>query len=131
MKTDGNWRREQEEYLLANVGKMPLGQIADALGKTEEAIRLYLYRHRIPVKPRVKSPTVQKLLDVKFGDSKWFTPTREFYLKVEIGQRRWQELAFGYANPTEAELRRIVRVFNLNEDEWVKLLEASQLKLFE
>lgn len=131
MKKDGNWRDGQVEFLLANVGRMPLDKIADALGKTEEAVRLYLFRHKIPVRPRVKSPTVVRLLEIKFGDSKWFSPTRDFYQRVGIGQRRWNEMAFGYANPTEDELRRIVSVFNLCEDEWVKLLDASQLKLFD
>lgn len=131
MKLNGNWTEEDKQFLMQNMRTHSIRQLADALGRTENAVKLFMYRHRLPLCRQVKSPTVVHLLRIKLGDPKWFTPTREFYEQVGIGQKRWTSLAFGYANPTEDELRKIARAFNLREEEWVKLLEASQLNLFD
>lgn len=131
MKWNGNWTEDEKRFLMENMRTYTIKQMADALGRSENAVKLFMYRHRLPVGRQVKSPTVVHLLRIKFGDPKWFTPTREFYEQVGIGQKRWTSLAFGYANPTEDELRKIARAFNFRDEEWVKLLEASQLELFD
>lgn len=131
MKLQGNWSQEDKDFLMKNRRRMTVKQMAEALGRSETAVKLFMFRNRLPVGRQVKCPTVVHLLQIKFGDEKWFTPNREFYEKVKIGQRRWQQLAWGYTNPTEEELKRIAHVFNMQEEDWVKLLDASQLNLFD
>lgn len=131
MKLQGNWSLEDKRFLMENLRRLTTKQIAEVLGRSETAVKLFLYRHRLPVGRQVKSPTVVKLLQIKFGDANWFTPDRSFYEQVGIGQRRWQKLAWGYANPTEEELRQIARVLKLSVEDSLQLLDASQLNLFD
>ena len=126
-----NWTDKEHEWLLDNIKRKSIEEIAAVLGRTPRAVRLYCYRHYIPVRPTVKKSMVQQLLDIKFGDWRYFRPTREFYERSNITQMRWNDLAWGYAQATEKELMDIARVLNFTNDEALVLMEARQGFLFD
>lgn len=131
MAKKGNWSISDEQTLRDRLKSgYSLAEIADILGKTEEAVYLYCYRHNIPTSKQLENPIMVKLLAIKFGDPKYFHPTKEFYRSVGISQKRWAHLAWGYAQPTQDELRRVAKSFNFSLDEAFALMEARQLNLF-
>ena len=132
MAKKSNWTTSEDQILRDGLKNgESLAVIADALGKTEEAVYLYCYRHNIPVRKQLNNPIMVKLLTIKFGNPKFFHPTREFYQSVSITQKRWAALSWGYAQPTQDELRRVAKVFNFSADEAFDLMESRQLNLFE
>ena len=72
-----------------------------------------------------------ELLRIKFGNPEYFKPTREFYQKVGISQKRFSKLRLGYAQPTEKELASVCREFNMSHEEYSRLLDSRQLDLFD
>lgn len=126
-----NWSEKDHEWLLKNIGKKSIEDIAEKLGRTSRAVRLYCYRHHIPIRQVVKRPMMQQLLNVKFGDWRYFRPTRDFYRRVGITQMRWNDLAWGYAQASEKELRNTANALNFSEEDAFKLMEARQGFLFD
>ena len=130
MKKNSNWTEIEQRFLLENLGIMPIHQIAQRIGRSERAVRLYMFRHGIPLRQQTKCPTIPHLLEIKFGNANWFHPTREFYEQVGITQKRWQDLRMQYAAPTQEELVRISRVLHLQVEEALQLVDSVQLELF-
>lgn len=124
----GSWTSEQKKFLEENIGKLTLEQIGERLGKSALAVKLYMHRHRMSVGPKVKRNILQELLRMKFGDPRYFQPTREFYRDIGITQRRWWDLFHGRKQITRDEYLRIAKNFNLTLEE---AFESRQLKLFE
>lgn len=110
--------------------KLTLQQIADKLHKTPAAVRVYMYRNGYDLRAKLSCPLVEKLIRIKFADPKWFRPNRDFYDKVQIGQKRFTNLRLGYANPTEDEMKKIAKALNVNSDELLQLFSSRQLDLF-
>lgn len=108
-----------------------LQQIADRLGKSPEAVRVYMYRNGYALKPKVKCPIVEKLIKIKFADASWFRPNRAFYQKCDISQKRFSDLRLGYANPTEKEMKKIASALDVSADDLLKLFDSRQLELFD
>ena len=128
MKT-ANWTPDEDRRLRRMVSDhFPIEVMARALGKSEMAVYLYAYRHRIPLRRTVKNPIMRKLVEVKFGDVEYFRPTRRFYAETGISQKRWAALMFGYAQPTQEELVAAARALRLSVEESLALMEARQLK---
>lgn len=131
MKTK-NWTPDEDRILRQEIARhTPIESIARMLNKTEMALYLYTYRHRIPLRKALKNPMMRKMIEIKFGSVEFFTPTREFYKKANLSQKRWSELVFGYAQPTQDELKRVAKVINFSVDEAFRLMEARQMQLFE
>lgn len=124
------WSIEDKEFLQNNVGKITPTAIAEALGKSEQAVRLYCYRHRIPLAKTLERPLLVELLRIKFGDPEYFQPTRSFFEKVKISQKRFSKLRQGYAQPTEQELQRLSLEWNMTVPEAIRLMSCRQLSLF-
>lgn len=124
------WSKEDKEFLKLNLGKMTPAAIGEKLGKTEQAVRLYCYRHRIPLGKTLERPMLVELLRIKFGDPEYFQPTRSFFEKVKISQKRFSQLRQGYAQPTEQELQRLSQEWNMTMNEAIKLMSSRQLNLF-
>ena len=99
----GSWTPEQEAFLKKSIGKLTLEQIGMHLGKSALAVKLYMHRHRMSVGPKVKRNILQELLRMKFGDPRYFQPTREFYRDIGITQRRWWDLFHGRKQITRDE----------------------------
>lgn len=110
---------------------LPLKEIASRLNKTPEAVRVYMTRHRMPIKEKVNCPIVEKLVCGKFVNAKWFTPDREFYELVKISQKRFSDLLNGYNNPTIEEMKRIASVLKFSPDDYLEFFQSRQLNLFE
>lgn len=124
------WSKEDKEFLQLNLGKITPAAIGEKLGKTEQAVRLYCYRHRIPLGKTLERPMLVELLRIKFGDPEYFQPTRSFFEKVKISQKRFSQLRQGYAQPTEQELQRLSQEWNMTMNEAIKLMASRQLNLF-
>lgn len=72
--------------------------MARVLNRTEMAVYLYAYRHRIALRQTVKNPLMRNLVEIKFGNVEYFHPTKEFYKKTGISQRRWVSLVLVMPN---------------------------------
>lgn len=124
-----HWSKEQIDYLMAHLYKDTIPNIAQHLNRSENAVRLFLYRRRIPVHREIRENLTRKLLDIKMSNSDYFHPTRAFFKSVGITQKRWARIYFGYDQATEAELLAVSKHLQLNTEELFSLLEARQLTL--
>lgn len=132
MGKKANWSSAEDRVLRDELEKhTPLKDIASLLDKTEEAVYLYCYRHNIPLRIRLKNPMMRNLLEIKFGTPEFFRPTKEFFLRVGINQKRWAELSWGYIQPTQNEMMRVAKELNFTVEETFKLMDTRQLDLFE
>lgn len=125
---NGSWKQNEIDFLTDNIGKLTLAELAAALGKTELAVKLYMHRHRMNIGPVVKRNLLQELLRMKFGNPKFFQPTREFYAEIGITQRRFWDLFHGRKQITDAEYLQFAKYFNVSLKE---AFEARQLNLFQ
>ena len=131
MPKKSNWSTTEDQFLREQLAKnVPLNSIAVSLKKSEDAVYLYCYRHHIPLKPRKKNPMMRRLLEIKFGNPDFFHPSKDFFRQTGINQKRWTELAWGYEQPTQEELKRAAVILNFSVEETFKLMEARQLELF-
>jgi hypothetical protein len=73
---------------------------------------------------------MRRLLEIKFGNPDFFHPSKDFFRQTGINQKRWTELAWGYEQPTQDELKRAAVILNFTVEETFKLMEARQLELF-
>ena len=124
----GSWKPEEIKFLNDNIGRLTLADLAERLGKSELAVKLYMYRHRMTIGPVVKRNLLQELLKIKFGNPKYFQPTREFYADIGITQRRFWDLFHGRKPLTDAEYLKFAKHFNVSLEE---AFEARQLNLFQ
>lgn len=131
MAKKSNWSPSEDQFLREQLAKnVPLNSIAESLKKSEDAVYLYCYRHHIPLKPRLKNPMMRRLLEIKFGNPDFFHPSKDFFRQTGINQKRWTELAWGYEQPTQDELKRAAVILNFTVEETFKLMEARQIELF-
>lgn len=132
MGKKANWSPAEDRILRDELERNTLPKdIASLLDKTEEAVYLYCYRHNIPLRIRLKNPMMRNLLEIKFGTPEFFRPSKEFFLRVGINQKRWAELSWGYIQPTQDEMMRVAKEFNFTVEETFKLMSTRQLDLFE
>lgn len=132
MGKKANWSPAEDRILRDELEKNTLlKDIASLLDKTEEAVYLYCYRHNIPLRIRLKNPMMRNLLEIKFGTPEFFRPSKEFFLRVGINQKRWAELSWGYIQPNQDEMMRVAKEFNFTVEETFKLMSTRQLDLFE
>lgn len=132
MGKKANWSPAEDRILRDELERNTLlKDIASLLDKTEEAVYLYCYRHNIPLRIRLKNPMMRNLLGIKFGTPEFFRPSKEFFLRVGINQKRWAELSWGYIQPTQDEMLRVAKEFNFTVEETFKLMSTRQLDLFE
>ena len=124
------WTEADDMFLRKHVGNTPIKVIADCLNKTVRAVKLYCYRQNIPVRQTVNRPILVELMKIKFGQPEFFRPNRKFFDEVGISQKRFSTLRQGYAQPTEIELKKLYKVWNVRQDESESLLNARQLELF-
>lgn len=53
-----------------------------------------------------------------------FSPTKKFYLKIDIRQRRWGQIVRNEKDPTVGELRRISKFFGVNITDLIEEVEV-------
>ena len=131
MSKKSNWSAAEDKFLREQLSEgLSLKSIAASMGRSEDAVYLYCYRHHITLKPVLKNPMMRRLLEIKFGNPDFFHPSKDFFRQTGINQKRWTELAWGYEQPTQDELKRAAVILNFTVEETFKLMEARQLELF-
>ena len=89
---NGKWKQEEEIYVRENVGKKTMEEMAEYVGRSPLAVKLFLHRKKIVAGQTVKRNLVQEMLRLKFRHPENFSPTREFYREVNINQRRFWDI---------------------------------------
>lgn len=127
MKKDP-WTENEIQFVTENAGKLSFEQMAKKIGRSKNAVHLFLLRRRIPYKPQVKTNLIIEILTLAFKDPNYFTPTREFYEAVGMTQMRFWSLYRGEVSPTEDEYDKLKKHFGVTSQ---AVFENRQLKLFE
>lgn len=78
---NGRWQPHEDSFVRDNVNKMTLEQMAEHLGKSVLAVKLYMHRNHIIIGQTVKRNIVQEMLRIKFRHPENFMPTRAFTAK--------------------------------------------------
>lgn len=125
---NGRWQPHEDGFVRDNVNKMTLEQMAEHLGKSVLAVKLYMHRNHIVCGQTVKRNIVQEMLRIKFRHPENFMPTRTFYHEVGINQMRWWDLFHGRKNITQTEYIALSKYFGITLEE---AFEARQLCIFE
>lgn len=123
------WTEKEKAFVARAIKEhIPLQDICDTLGRTERAVRQYMFAARLPRRmDTVKNNLVKALLLLRIPDPECFRPNRAFYNAVNITQKRWWKLYFGEDKATPAEYQALARYFNISLEE---AFEARQLDLF-
>lgn len=121
------WSESQEKLLREKLGKLTLKEIADSLGKTELAVKLYIHRNHIVYRPSVKRNLVLELFRIKLVHPEYFNVTTDFLRAVKINQVRFWKLYRGEEAPTDQEYLRLATTLEVSLEE---AFNARQLSLF-
>ena len=124
---NGKWKQEEEIYVRENVGKKTMEEMAEYVGRSPLAVKLFLHRKKIVAGQTVKRNLVQEMLRLKFRHPENFSPTREFYREVNINQMRFREIYYGRKQVTQQEYVALSEYFGLTLQE---AFEARQLSMF-
>lgn len=122
------WTEENKQFVAENAGKMSFEEMARHLGKTKNAVHLYIHRERIHYKPTVKENLLLEILTIAFKKPEYFKPTKEFFNEVGMTQMRFWSLYRGEEHPTEQEYNTLKKYFGITSD---RIFENRQLSLFE
>lgn len=124
---NGKWKQEEEIYVRENVGKKTMEEMAEYVGRSPLAVKLFLHRKKIVAGQTVKRNFVQEMLRLKFRHPENFSPTREFYREVNINQMRFWDIYYGRKQITQQEYVALSKYFGLTLQE---AFEARQLSMF-
>lgn len=120
------WTQEEKQFVLENMHKLTIEQIARHVDKTTMSINLFLHRLRLTAKGSENS-ILKQMLTNKFGKAEYFAPNKTFYKIVEISQKRWWDLYHGRKAITEKEYIDICKELRITLEE---AFEARQLTIF-
>ena len=123
-----HWSKAQIKYVFKHIHDKPLPQIAKDVGRSENALDLFLHRHRNDPRLLQKKNLLIQLLQKKFKDISCFTPSRTFFNDVKIGQKRYWSIYKGFDVITEDELKRIANWLDVSLE---GVFEARQTNMFE
>ena len=123
-----HWTPEDDRKLREMLPFSTFIQIAKALKRSENAVKLYIHRERIPVNPKVKKNLLIELLTIRFINPEFFMPNRKFYNETGINQNRWWKLYRGDDKITEDEYIRLVDYFGIKHE---IAFEKRQLEIFQ
>ncbi len=122
------WTEAEKKFVAENAGKMSFEDMAKQIGKTKNAVHLFIHRNRIQYKPTVKVNLITELLDIAFMKAEYFNPTKEFYTEIKMTQMRFWSLYRGEASPTEIEYKRLRKHFGIKRE---IIFNNRQLSLFD
>lgn len=103
-------------------------QIADHLGKTENAVNLYIHRKRLTHQDTAKKNILREMLSMRFIRPELFHPDRQFLNDVSMTQVRFWRVYRGESSLSPKEYIKIASVLDISLE---KAFEARQLKLFD
>lgn len=107
---------------------MTIEDIAEKLGRSCLAVKLFVHRSQLTYRPSVKTNLVLELFAHKFGNPQFFRVTTEFLKAVKINQVRFWQLYRGEANPTDDECKRLAAQLEIPLSD---AFETRQLNLFD
>lgn len=122
------WTNEERKFVTENAGKLSFEEMASYLGKTKNAVHLFIHRNRIPYKPAVKINLITELLDITFKKAEYFKPTKEFFIEIGMTQMRFWALYRGECSPTQEEYEDLRNHFGITSE---RVFNNRQLSLFE
>lgn len=131
-KNDRPWTSEEEKWLRDNINLLTMPEICAHLDRNENTVNIKLLRLRIIRrkgglnKEMVSRNIVAEMLTQRIGDPATFNPTRQFFERTEIKQKRFWQLFRGEKNIEEKEYRALAREWNVSLDD---AFEMRQLKM--
>jgi len=123
-----SWTQENKQIVAENLGKLDFHDIGKLVGKTANAVHLFVHRERMVYRPTVKVNHIIKLLTLAFKRPEYFKPTKQFFAETGVKQIRFWQLYRGEARPTEKEFKAIREHLNVNEE---LIFEDRQMVIFE
>lgn len=124
-RTNRPWSRAEEDWLLENMHKKAMPELCSYLGRNENAIKLKMHRERQNPKGIVKDNVLLHILRAKFTDPALFSPNREFYQAIGIGQKRFWMIYKGIEKLTGEECLRLCRHLNMSHTGFVDALQLT------
>lgn len=112
-----HWSQTEKQFVRNNAGKLTIAQLAANIGRTEDAIKLFLHRNRIVIGPTVQRNIVIELLKLRFKNPEDFTPSKAFYAETRLTAPRWWDLYFGRKSITENEYLALTAYFGITLQE--------------
>lgn len=122
------WTDTEKKFVTEYIGKMSFEEMATRLGKTKNAVHLFVHRNRIPYKQSVKVNLITELLDIAFIKANYFKPTKEFFTEVKMTQMRFWSLYRGEVSPTQEEYDTLKKYFGITSE---RVFNNRQLSLFD
>ena len=126
------WKKNEVAFLIENMDKMTIPDIAKQIGRTEVGVNIKLHRMRAGIKKggilkeNVSRNLLIEMLKQRIGDPDNFKPQRKFFQKVGIKQKRFWQLYRGEKNITNSEYRTLAHEWNISLDD---LFELRQMEL--
>jgi len=121
------WTENDKDFVITNVQKLTITEMADQVHKTERAVKLFLHRNKVGYGRQVKRNLCLELIKIRFVHPEYFSPTKKFYDATGINQVRWWHLYHGRKQITQAEYLAIATHLNISLQE---AFELRQLNLF-
>jgi len=121
------WTENDKDFVITNVQKLTITEMADQVHKTERAVKLFLPRNKVGYGRQVKRNLCLELIKIRFVHPEYFSPTKKFYDATGINQVRWWHLYHGRKQITQAEYLAIATHLNISLQE---AFELRQLNLF-
>lgn len=112
-----HWSQTEKQFVRNNAGKLTIAQLAANIGRTEDAIKLFLHRNRIVIGPTVQRNIVIELLKLRFKNPEDFTPSKAFYAETRLTAPRWWDLYFGRKSIREDEYLALTAYFGITLQE--------------
>jgi len=122
------WSKEDKKFVTENAGKLSFEEMGSHLGKTKNAVHLFVHRNRIPYKPAVKVNLITELLDIAFIKANYFKPTKDFFSEIGMTQMRFWALYRGECSPTQEEYENLKKHFGVTSE---RVFNNRQLSLFD
>ena len=92
-----HWSQQQKEFVRTNAGKLTIAQMAEQIGRTEDAIKLFLHRNRIVIGPTVQRNIIIELLKLRFKTRKT-SPHRKPFTPKHASRHRAGGTSISAAN---------------------------------
>ncbi len=121
------WSKEDSEFVIENVQKLTISEMAEKVQKTERAVKLFLHRNKVGYGRQVKRNLCLELIKIRFVHPEYFSPTKKFYDATGINQVRWWHLYHGRKQITQDEYLAIANHLKISLQE---AFESRQLNLF-
>lgn len=119
------WSPAEEDWLFQNMYKKPMTELCSYLRRNENAIKLKMHRERQNPKAVVKDNVLLRILKARFSDPSLFSPNKDFFRAVKIGQKRFWMIYKGIEKLTGEECQRVCRHLGLRYTDFVDSLQLT------